>query len=333
MRRLVSVKMTRLVCPHDGCEDVTEDDDKDIAIALFNAHVSTHAMTGRVTAATSKSEKLQRPKILQGMLEESWNSFLIQWDIYRDGSGLSPADQPRQLLHTCDQDLLEFVLRSNPDIVNKSVDEIMAAIKKLAVVPVAMGVRRAEMLSMKQDMGDLARSFAAKLQGKAATCSFQVMCTAAGCNTPVEFTEVIVEYALINGLTDDDIKREILGWDRLDTCNLPDCIAYLEQKEMARDALKQETSASIKSSYKQSKDDPRQKKQVKCEGCNKSTAQYGLNRSGAVIERKFCTPCWKKSRKDSRKKESNGNTEAGLEDPEQASSITMIGGIIPEPHK
>ena len=172
--------MTRLVCPHAGCQEVTEDEDKDIAIALFNAHVSTQAIAGRGPAAQSKSEKLQRPKISQGMLEESWNSFLIQWDIYCDGSGLSPDDCPRQLLHICDQELLEFVLQSNPDIVNKTVEEIMAAIKRLAVVPVAMGVRRAEMLSMKQHMGELARYFAAKLQGQAATCSFQVMFTAAG---------------------------------------------------------------------------------------------------------------------------------------------------------
>ena len=86
------------MCIRDSpdCDDITEDDDKDIAIALFNAHVSTHSARGAPTPQ-NRAERLQRPKISQGMLEENWNSFLLQWGIYKDGAGLQAAELRRWL--------------------------------------------------------------------------------------------------------------------------------------------------------------------------------------------------------------------------------------------
>jgi len=64
----------------------------------------------------------------------------------------------------------------------------------------------------------------------------------------VDFSAIIVKYVLVNGLADADIKREVLGWKDLDSSALADTVAFLENKEMARDAYKGELSA-VKSSY------------------------------------------------------------------------------------
>ena len=64
---------------------------------------------------------------------------------------------------------MEQLLRADPNIVTKREIEQRESIRKLAVVPVAMGVRRSEMLNMSQDDGELSRTFLAKVHGKAAS--------------------------------------------------------------------------------------------------------------------------------------------------------------------
>ena len=95
---------------------------------------------------------------------------------------------------------MEMVLGVDPQIATRTQVQAMAVIKKMAVVPVAMGVRRAEMLVLKQDPGEMSKGYAAKIQRKAATCQFQVACP-----------PPTVKYTYINGLEDDDIKKEALG--------------------------------------------------------------------------------------------------------------------------
>ena len=137
--------MPELKCPFGGCSTVVCKDDKDIAIALFNAHVSTHNanQSGDRGPSSSKSEKITRPKISQGMMEENWNSFKL----HKMSASLSETDSRLQLIYCCEQSLLEHVLRSDPEIRSKPEKEQLSSIGKLCVVPVAMGVRRSEVLN------------------------------------------------------------------------------------------------------------------------------------------------------------------------------------------
>ena len=68
--------------------------DKDVAIALFNAHVSTHTVNAGQNQGIGpgKSKKLTRLKITQGILVESWNLFGVLWNLYKKGAGLSEAE-------------------------------------------------------------------------------------------------------------------------------------------------------------------------------------------------------------------------------------------------
>ena len=262
--------MPELRCPFSGCSEVVNEDDKEIAIAMFNAHVCTHT-AGRSadrSNSSSKSEKIARPKISQGMMEESWNSFKLQWKIYKSSASLSTEDGKLQLIYCCEQSLLEHVLRSDPDITNKSEIEQLNSIGKLCVVPVAMGVRRSEVLNLTQISGELSCSFLSRIKGKAATCNFSTKCTATCCEAAppsVDFSEVIIKYVLVNGLSDAEIQREVLGWKELDNSTLLDTIAFIEGKEMARDAYKGELSA-VKSEYRKQQNDPKLKTKIKC-GC------------------------------------------------------------------
>ena len=150
--------MPTLRCPFPTCSSSTVDESEALAIALFNAHVSTHTMSANHNSQRSggnKSEKIVRPKVTQGMLEEAWNSFLIQWKIYKFSAVLTEADSKLQLIYCCEQDLLEHVLRSDPEITSKDEKDQLESIRKMSVVPVAMGVRRSEVLNLTQDSTEL----------------------------------------------------------------------------------------------------------------------------------------------------------------------------------
>ena len=317
--------MPVLKCPYANCEETITNDDKEIAIALFNAHVGTHTSARQVEQKSMKSEKIARPKISQGLPEEGWNSFLIQWKLYKTSAGLSATESKLQLIYCCDQELIENVLRSDPNIIEKDETDQLSSIRKLSVVPVAMGVRRSEMLNLTQDAGELSRSFLARIQGKAATCDFSTKCLAKCCETTpsnVDFSTVIVKYVLVNGLVDAEIKREVLGWKELDSSSLPETVAFIENKEMARDAYKGDVSA-VKSAYKSQSKDPKLKLKIKCESCETMVNQYVQLRSGKMVERKFCGKCWKaRSNKKADIKKKDESPPA-----DETSSMFMTGGI------
>ena len=89
-------------CPFDGCGNTTDSEDKDIAIAIFNAHIATHTSGRQLEKKSTRSEKIARPKISQGLLEEGWNSFLIQWKLYKASAGLSDEESKIQLIYCCE---------------------------------------------------------------------------------------------------------------------------------------------------------------------------------------------------------------------------------------
>ena len=122
--------MPTLQCPFAGCEEQVVNTDKELAIALFNAHIGTHtADTGRNQGSgPNKSEKLTRPKITQGMLVESWNSFQALWKLYKNGTGISEEECGLQLVYCCDADLLEQLLRADPNVASKPEAEQLESI-------------------------------------------------------------------------------------------------------------------------------------------------------------------------------------------------------------
>ena len=69
--------MKTLGCPFASCEEQVVNADKDVAIAKSNAHISIHTANAGQNQGSrpSRSKKLTRPKITQGMLVESWKSF------------------------------------------------------------------------------------------------------------------------------------------------------------------------------------------------------------------------------------------------------------------
>ena len=186
--------MPAIECPFPDCTYATDDVDAAIAAVLLTIHNNTHTNPGQTTTPADtrqKAPKIDRPSVTQGSTEENWNAFLARWNMFQRGTRLTAGETVQQLFQCCEGDLGDNILRSNPDATRGTEEELLAAIKRLAVTPVAISVRRSNLLSIKQDHGENVRSFYARINGKAATCAYTMTCPGNTCNLQVDFTDEI----------------------------------------------------------------------------------------------------------------------------------------------
>ena len=200
-------------CPIDGCRYSTSDVPESIAVTLINTHALSHANpTPTAVNARSVGPKLERLKVSMGIALEQWNMFQRRWQVFATGSGISDAIAKHQLFQCTDEILGDAILKVDPGITNKPVDAVLATMKKLVVIPVAIGVVHSELLDLKQMREEPFRSFASRVRGKAETCEFQIdhKCPC-GLTNSVDYTDHAMRDVLVAGIYDPDIWRDILG--------------------------------------------------------------------------------------------------------------------------
>ena len=98
--------------------------------------------------------------------------FLRRWEAFRIGSGISDETASMQLFNCATEQLGDLVLKADPNIHNRDIETVRSVMKALAVIPIAIGVRRAELMQLRQEPDELFRTFAARAKGKAETCGF-----------------------------------------------------------------------------------------------------------------------------------------------------------------
>ena len=215
------------------------------AAAILGVHSHLHAnpYPAPVCAPARQSEpKLIRPKIQHNSTCEDWNAFMRRWDAFRTGSGISDDSAPGQLLECTGERLGNVLLRAHPDFTSQSLTDALVTLKSIAVIPVALGVIRSELASMRQDPDESFRTFAAQVQGKAETCEFKTNFHKAcpTCATRVTgevyYTDEVIRDVLLNGIADMDIRRKALSKEQIQTKAITDVIAFIESKETARNA-------------------------------------------------------------------------------------------------
>ena len=111
-----------------------------------------------------------------GVTIEEWNIFLRRWTWFKDGSHIDDVSAPSQLFQCAGPDLGDRLLTSDANIASKTVAQILAAMRSLAVVPVAASVLRSELLHLRQDRDESCRAFAARVRGKAESSDITVCC-------------------------------------------------------------------------------------------------------------------------------------------------------------
>ena len=320
-----------LTCPITGCGYATEDVDVVGAAALLNVHAHIHATTPhQATPTVSRAPKLERPKLGLNATTEDWNAFIRRWDTFRTGSGISDNDASTQLLECANEQLGNIILRADPAFTTRPLAEALQRFKSLAVIPVALGVLRADLAAMRQDPDEPFRTFAARVQGKAETCEFKTTyrgnCSANGCDTEysghVYYTDEVVRDVLLNGIADVDIRREALSADGMQQKPVNDVIAFIETRETARNAnpayslsavseYRRSFRGSTPASQTRNKSSPSQadrEKTAQCPDCVKVFHLFTKKSRGWNSKpHERCESCWKK-RRDNKRADANSIT-------------------------
>ena len=92
-------------------------------------------------------------------------------------------------------------------------------------------------MELRQAADEPFRTFAANVQGKAETCAFLTTAECV-CNRTIqaEYKDETVKDVLLSGIADTDIRREALSTTDIQKKSVNDVIAFVESREMARNA-------------------------------------------------------------------------------------------------
>ena len=123
-------------CTVPGCAFETGDVSEALAIALLTNHGLVHR-NPPAQIPTTHGPKLDRPKVDVGVTIEEWNVFIRRWDVFRTGSGVGAAHSPFQLFQCAGPELGDSMLKANPNITSGPLVDLIAAMRSLAVIPVA----------------------------------------------------------------------------------------------------------------------------------------------------------------------------------------------------
>jgi len=197
-------------------------------------------------------------------------------------------------------------------------------IKRLAVIPVEISVRRSELLNLTRCDSETVRSLFAKIRGKGITCNHSLTCGV--CDHKVDFTNIIAKDVLISGLADEEVKCDVLGCHDLDTKTADETVMFIEAKEIARDALTRSSTASaISSTYKKNSKDPKNLKKTPCKDCGSMIEKtVWSKRQKKFVERNLCSTCWSNKyrlKTDTKQTSPSNASIQNLEDPISIGSV------------
>ena len=259
--------------------------------------------------------KVDRPRIAGGATAEEWATFNRRWETFKSATDMSQAETKCQLLACCEQELEANLFKDDPKLRDKTEGDILASMKSLAVIDVAATVRVTELLAMKQDHGEGIRSFVARVRSTANICALEKACT---CGLNVNYTDEVVRWVVLAGLSSPEIAREVLGTMDIDRKSLSDTVSIVESKERAARACMGESAVSAASTYRKEKKEVESKERaaracmgesavsaastykkekkavtINCKDCGKTTPKFGRNRRRKIVEYKLCTECFR----------------------------------------
>lgn len=248
--------MPSVDCPIPGCTYTTPDLDAVIVAALLNTHATIHAApTPHVAGAAVRVERVKRPTISSAGTSEDWKYFLSRWGEYTTATKVTGKDRILQLLECCDEVLRKDLTRSTVgSLTVKTEDNVLEAMRSLAVREENVMVARVSLNNMHQDRDESIRSFGARLRGQACVCKYVTECPV--CHDDVDFTEPILRDVLCRGISDTDIQLDLLGHTKQDM-TLEEVLRFVEAKEAGKRSatrlLDHQAAGAIKSSYSKTK--------------------------------------------------------------------------------
>ena len=336
---LAEHNMAEIPCQYPGCGFKAENASEGIALAMFNSHLLSHSKPTEATTQSQKLPPIPRPEVGQDVSEEDWTSFVSEWDNFKRCTRIVGNQVTDQLYQCCEKGLARLIIREQPDIVSQGEIELLAAMKRLAVIKIATSVRRTNLLAMKQPHGETVREYYANVKAAAATCGFRVKCRHDCCadKCEIDYTSSVVKDVVVAGIADPDIRKDVLAWSELDAKDDKAVVAFIESKEIAQSAWSgtQTSGTAGLSTYRKSArpesdtSDQSLKSKLALKGrCSKCSREISLHKryqSGKINSTAFkmCRQC---HREENPRLKSN-NSGVSADTTTSAVESFFIGGI------
>ena len=188
-------------------------------------------------------------------------------------TNLAGNDVTVQLLECCEEELRRDLTRSvGHTLSHKTEDEILTAMKLLAIREENVMVARATLSAMRQDREEPIRSFGARVQGQADICKYVVPCTT--CRVDIPFTKIMMRDVLVQGVADEDIQLELFSHSKQDM-SLEEIYTFVDAKEIGKQSASHfhssqsaSVAAAAASSYRKQLKQPSQDQKDKSKTCS-----------------------------------------------------------------
>ena len=221
--------MPKVQCSFPDCPYTTDDLPAELVLKLLDIHAGSHATPPQPTI---KIERVRRPTISSAGTSEEWQYFQTRWGEYVAATKISGTDRVIQLLECCDDQLRKDLTHAaGKSLTTQSEEEVLRAIKRLAVREENIMVARVALHDMRQDNDETICSFGARIHGQANVCQYNTACPS--CSTTVDFTDCILQDVLARGIADNEIQLDLLG-DAKQDMTLEEMLKFVESKESGK---------------------------------------------------------------------------------------------------
>ena len=248
-----------MLCSAPGCTFETPPSipTYEYVMKSLELHVqSAHSSPTRLNA--TKTEKPKRPVLTSNMSESDWFFFQHKWTRYKRLSQIQGQALVDELWACLDPDIERLAFQ---DGINETdPDNLLTAIKQLAVTTIHPSLHVITLHEAKQSSEENVKSFSARVHGIAKNCELTKRCTKQGCSEQVSFLEETCYHTEITGILYDDLRQKILTQAMIGTVkDLPTLLEFATAEE----ASKQKTPIRSVAAIQRSK----QTQNKKCIGC------------------------------------------------------------------
>ena len=286
--------MPPIKCPYaPDCKYQTDEAATiDQGLKLLEMHERAHHTSAPSTASTARVEKFRRPTISGGGSSEDWAYFKTRWEEYSLATGLDDNSKVPQLLECCDEQLRRDLTRAaGGTLASHTEDNVLAAIRKLAVREDNTMVARFALHNMQQDADEPIRAFGARIKGQAGVCQFSVSCPK--CETQVPYTDQVLRDVVVQGLYDQEIRQDVLG-DQNQDMTFEEVMKFVEAKESGKRSATKLLHALGANATRSSSYRAQQKRQHQTAHPGASAPSRGPDLPGSATSDKLCSYCGKK---------------------------------------
>ena len=150
-----------VACLFPSCEYITGDLDAVIVAASTDHGSLYYTYTPGAKGPSARIEKVKRSTVCAAGSSEEWSYFLSRWSDYTSATKVTGRDKVIQLLECCDEPLRRDLTRSaGGSITDKTVVEVLVAIKRLVVREENTMVARVTLHNKRQDLHETVRKLA-----------------------------------------------------------------------------------------------------------------------------------------------------------------------------